>query len=386
MKSTKILRQNVGIDMGKSNFIVRHTTMDMEGNIRHTRPRTFPNNPSGYKAFLKWAESVQVPDIEMRFTMEATGVYYEGLAYFLYEQGKYVSVLLPNMVKKFNESLNTKSKTDAIDAKILGQIGVERLLPKWKISSKIFRKLRKLTRQRQRLVKAQTMAKNQLHAEKHSGDPMEIIIKQLQEHIHFLNRQVEAIEKKLKELVAQDTFVSRKIKKITTIPGVGFITVVSIIAETQGFANFTSLKQVWSYSGYDVRQRQSGKYKGRTRISKKGNRYIRGTMYMPTLSSIKHNKTYSKFYTRLKERKGESMIALVAVQRKLLGLIYTLWKNDTEFIENYYEKVKKGSGSQTPTTQDRQGFHTETCLPSAYTKIITLKKHNNENNVKKFGI
>ena len=373
MKSTKILRQNVGIDMGKSNFIVRHTTMDMEGNIRHTRPRTFANNPSGYKAFLKWVESVQVPDIEMRFTMEATGVYYEGLAYFLYEQGKYVSVLLPNMVKKFNESLNTKSKTDAIDAKILGQIGVERLLPKWKISSKIFRELKKLTRQRQRLVKAQTMAKNQLHAEKHSGDPMGIIIKQLQEHIHFLNRQVEEIEKKLKELVAQDTFVSRKIKKITTIPGVSFITVVSIIAETQGFANFTSLKQLWSYSGYDVLQRQSGKYKGRTRISKKGNRYIRGAMYMPTLSSIKHNKTYSKFYTQLKERKGESMIALVAVQRKLLGLIYTLWKNDTEFIEDYYEKVKKSSGSQTPTTQDRQAFIKKTCLPSAYTKVITLK-------------
>lgn len=392
MKNHQILRQNIGIDVGMFHFYVRHTIMDIEGNIKHSKAVKFSNKASGFKTFLKWAKKISYPDLPLRFTMEATGVYYEGLAYFLYEQGEHISVLLPNMAKKFAESLNIKSKTDKIDARTLGQLGVERNLPKWKLGSKIYRDLKKLSRERQRLIKQRTAVKNRLHSEEHSGDPLKIIIKHHKDQIKFLNRQIEKIEKTMKEMIARDHFLSEKFKKITTIPGVSFITAVTIVAETQGFENFRSLKQLWSYAGYDVRQRQSGKFRGRTRISKKGNKHIRRAMYMPVITLIQHSQTYRKFFSHLKKRKEKGMIALTAVQRKLLGLIYTLWKNDAEFIDNYEEikqgkKVKqekhvqngiddnkeKSSGSQSPTTQDRQSFQTETCLPSAYTKVITLK-------------
>ena len=413
MNTQQILRQNIGIDVSMADFTVRHTSIDMEGNIKHSQSKQFRNNLSGFKAFLKWAEKVKHPDIDLRFTMEATGIYYERLAFFLLEQGKYVSVLLPNMAKKFSESLNLKSKTDKIDTKGLGQLGVERNLPQWKIGPKIYRALKKLSRERERLVKLRTVRKNQLHAEKRSGEPMKVIIQQLQQHINFLNRQIKKVEKTMKEMVSGDEYLSKKLKKITTIPGISFITAVTIIAETQGFENITSLKQLWSFAGYDVLQRQSGKYQGRTRISKKGNRHIRRAMYMPALSATQHSKTYSRFYNRLNERKEKKKISLTAVQRKLLGLIYTLWKNDTEFIDNYEEikeeiksdkdgssiesnkktllsaklfsnkeiskekslaenngknsneVSKQSSGSRTPTTQDRQKSKKESCLPNA---------------------
>ncbi len=58
-------------------------------------------------------------------------------------------------------------------------------------------------------------------------------------------------------------------------------------------------------------------------------------MYMPSLSTIGHSQTYKKIYDRLYEKKENGLIAGTAIQRKLLSLIYTLWKNDTEFDDNY---------------------------------------------------
>ena len=76
-------------------------------------------------------------------------------------------------------------------------------------------------------------------------------------------------------------------------------------------------------------------------ISKKGNSHIRKAMYMPFLSSIRFTETYSRFYERVNENKVAVLIAGTAIQRKLLGLIYTIWKNDTVYIDNY-EMIKVG--------------------------------------------
>ena len=334
----KLLRQNSGIDMAKDTFVAGFTTIDLEQNVMQKRPKTFNNNIAGYVEFSNWTAKYQSNDIQMNFTMEATGVYYEGLAYFLHEKSKRVSVLLPNTVKKFGESLNVKSKTDKIDAKILGQMGVERILPEWKVSSKIYRELKSLTRERQRLVENRTAVKNQVHAEKHTAHPMKTIITRMENHIKYLDKQITSIEKELERKVSKNDFVSEKIKKVTTIPGIAFITAVTVAGETQGFDNFTSSRQLSSFAGYDIQLKESGNFKGKTKISKKGNSHIRRAMYMPALSTIGHTKTYKKIYDRLYERKENGLIAGTAIQRKLLGLIYTLWKNNTIFIDNYESK------------------------------------------------
>ena len=337
----KLLRQNSGIDIAKDTFVAGFTTIDNEQKVSQKRPKTFNNNASGYKEYLDWVAKYQTKDIPMTFTMEATGVYYEGLAYFLSERKKRVSVLLPNTVKKFGESLNKKSKTDPIDARILGQMGVERILPQWKISSKIYRELKGLTRERQRLVENKTAVKNQLHAEQHTAYPMKTAITRMKNHIKYLDRQIESIEKELKNKVSKDDFVSKKIEKVTTIPGIAFITAVTIAAETQGFDNFTSSRQLSSFAGYDIQLKESGNFKGKTKISKKGNSNIRRAMYMPSLSTISHSQTYKKIYNRLNKKKENGLIAGTAIQRKLLGLIYTLWKSDSVFIDNYQKNIQK---------------------------------------------
>lgn len=335
----KILKQNSGIDISKDFFVASCTFLNQELKIEHKKVRQFDNTSTGFEQYYNWINKHKEESFPMNFTMEATGVYYESLAYFLYEKQEYVSVLLPIKAKKYIESFNIKSKTDKIDAKLLGQMGVERVLPQWQLSSKIYRRLRTLSRERQRLVENRTVIKNQLHAEKHSEFSEKKTITRLQNHIKFLDKQIDSVEKDIEKIVDKDSELSKKINNILTIPGVGLITAVSVISETQGFDNFTSLRQLTSYAGYDIKIIESGKYVGKTRISKKGNSHIRRALYMPSISVKKYSSTYNKLYNRLLDKKDVKLVALTAIQRKLLGLIYTLWKNDAEFEDNYQSKA-----------------------------------------------
>ena len=337
----EVLRQNVGIDISKDSFAVAFTVLLKGQVIKHISTKEFNNNTKHFDEFFNWCEKLKKDNVEISFTMEATGVYYESLAYYLFGKEASIHVLLPNKVKKFVESLNIKSKTDKIDSKVLGQMGVERVLDKWLLSSKIYRNLRTLSRERLQLVNNRTVVKNQLHAETHTGDPVKTVITRMKHHIKYLNKQISSIEKELKSLVKEDNYVSEKIDKIITIPGIAFLTAVTVIAETGGFGNTKSMRQLSSYAGYDIRLKESGKWKGKPHISKKGNSYIRRAMYMPALSSIRFSETSRIFYDRLNEQKPSGLIAITAIQRKLLGLMYTLWKNDTEYVENY--EIKKAS-------------------------------------------
>lgn len=334
----KGLKQNVGIDIAKDSFVATVTVLLEGQQIKHLKTKKFTNNQDGFISFWEWSCSLTDNSIANSYTMEATGVYYEGLAYFLWGKETIIHVLLPSMAKKFSQSLNVKTKTDKIDSKVLGHMGAERALEKWTLSSGIYRKIRTLTRERQQLVKEKTRCKNQLHAEEHTAEPLRSTITRYRNHISFLEKQIIAVEKELKKLIAKDDFVAEKIKKVTTIPGISDVTVATVAAETSGFANIKNIRQLNSYAGYDIVQKESGNWKGKSRISKKGNSRIRQALYMPSLSTICHTKTYKEFYTRLNERKQNGMVSGTAVQRKLLGLIYTLWKNDSEYVDNYEQK------------------------------------------------
>lgn len=112
-----------------------------------------------------------------------------------------------------------------------------------------------------------------------------------------------------------------------------------VVGETLGFKDITSAKQLTSYVGYDVVQRESGLFRGKTSISKKGNRNIRGMLHMPSMTVVRCNPTLKPFYERLKKKKAKPLIALVAVQRKLLCLMYTLWKTDSSYDPTYKTKT-----------------------------------------------
>ena len=325
----KLLKQSIGIDVAKDNLVCCIGQLDPNQQYSCSKTKTFNNDVKGFDQLMQWIAPLRGNDVV--FVMEATGVYYENLAYWLDSQGEKLSVLLPNKAKYFAKSLNLKTKTDSVDAQMLSRLGLERKLTLWSIPSKLMREIKFLSREYREAKAKMVITKNQLHAKEHSHGCPASVLKRLKRQIIFLETQLSEIEAELRITVMSDGFLNDKIAKINTIPGISFITIISILAETNAFALVENAKQLVSYAGLDIQHNQSGTKDGKTRISKRGNSYIRNALYMPALCASRYNPDMNSFYTKLTERKPAKKIGITAVARKLLILTYILWKNNTEF-------------------------------------------------------
>ena len=343
MKRKIVVKQTVGIDISMRSFYVCYMVLNEDGTTTIKGSKSFENSLSGMKTFLEWCKKRdKTPDCPVIYVMEATGVYYEELAYFLHEKQQKVSVQLAQKLKYYAKSNNLKTKTDKVDAKMIASFGIEKNLSEsqfWTPPSKEFKMIRDLSREHSSLKKGISATKSQLHALEHSHKAYKEVIKMKKEMIKFYEEQLKNIEKEIKRLVKKDKELDSKIRNIETVKGLGFITIIKVISEVNGFLLFKNIAQVVSYSGLDVVENQSGKHNGKTKISKKGNARIRAALYMPAMASS-HNKTLKNFYERVNDGRTIKMQGIVAVMRKLLVLIYTLWKNETSYVENY--AVNKG--------------------------------------------
>lgn len=343
LKNFHVRKQSVGIDVASDKLEVRLGAISTCDNMTFSPSKTFSNRSQGFHRLMEWVHT-HVEDIEkMWFVMEATGVYYEELAYFLHEAGCKVCVLVANRAKHFAKSLPVKSKTDVIDARILARYGLERTPRAWNPASEQLRRIKLLVRERHQLKKQRTQLKNRLHAARQRWHHPDSSMQRLTEHIEQINEYLRQITEELTRLWRSDRQLSEPIKRITQISGVGKKTVLEIVAETDGFALITNRNQLASYAGLDVVIDQSGKRIGKTKISKKGNAYIRKTLYMPAVCASRHNRALQAFYDRmLAKHPDQKKIALVAVMRKLLLLIYSLWKSGQSYDPQlHYQQITR---------------------------------------------
>lgn len=337
------LKISVGLDVSSKKVDACISTIDHTQRVKVKSSCSIVNSNAGFLKLVqwirKWEDKATIPIV---ICVEATGVYHENLAYYLDNAGYRVSIILPNKAKKYLQSLGLKSKNDRIDAKGLAQMGAEQNLQQWIRPSEVFVSLRALTRQYQSIQESITAEKNKFHAEEHSAISNKEVMKQIKSLIQFLEKQKKAIEKLISKAVQNDATLKLKIENICTVRGLSILSVSTVIAETNGFQLFENYKQVVSYAGYDVVENQSGSHRGKTRISKKGNSRIRRILHMPSLTAISSENTIFKdLYTRVYERTGIKMKGIVAVQKKLLLIIYYLWKSNNAFYNDYYQNKEK---------------------------------------------
>lgn len=338
--TVKVIKQNVGVDISKDDFKASFHQLKEDHRSRIKASRTFKNTVQGFKAFVQWAKKHGAADLEIRVTLEATGVYYEQLVHYLYDQEFFhISVVLANQSKAFAKSLGVYTKTDKVDAQCLGKMGLERDLKEWMPMSDSLRTIKQLTRERVALLDEKVALMNKLHALKSAYQPSKEVIKRLNKRLQLIQRQLKQVEAEIKQQVQQDPDLKERIDKVCQVKGLGLVTVASVVAETGAFELFTSRSQLTSYAGYDIVERQSGStINGKTRISKKGNRFIRRALHCPALTAVKYEPQFQQLYERVYDRTAIKMKGLVAVQRKLLLLIYTLFKNNVNYDPNFAQK------------------------------------------------
>ena len=346
----KIIRQSVGIDCSKDELVVAFGMMLEDFEEKILSNERFRNTQGGFKKLLQWGKKLGSKDIDVVYVIEATGVYHESVSLFLYNAGQKITVMLPNKVNAFSKTLKIKTVNDKVAAQAIAMMGLEKKLDPWQPPHEVYSKIKQLTRERDQLNVELTQNKNQLHAEESGAWPNEGSIKRVRQRIRFLDKQCLEVEQEIEELIDGHLWLKKKIKNLCTIKGIGYITAAIIVGEADGFNLIRNKKQLVSYAGLDIVERESGtSVRGKTRISHKGNKYIRKSLHFPALAAIRSTDTMKALFVRLVGKHGIKMKAVVAVQRKLLELVYVLWKNDTVF-DPEYSRNKESSSLQTALT------------------------------------
>lgn len=344
-----LLKQSVALDVSKDQLDLCFSVIDIAQKVKVKATRKFANTPTGFKELTYWVNKHADSAIPIVYTMQATGIYYEQITWYLFTHKQAVSVVLPNKARQYAKRLGLKSKNDKIDSIGLARMGAEQNLPLWHPMSKLFYQLRALTRELESLNQTKTVLNNQLHALSHAQFESKSTQKRLQFMMNLIDKQIESIKDEVAQLVESDPELKRKLEHITQIKGVGLISAITVIAETNGFTLFENSKQLVRYAGYDVVENQSGKRAGKTSISKKGNYRIRRILHLPSFNVVRYEGgVFKAFFDRLIEKGKKKMQAYVAIQKKLLVLMYILWKNDTPYAPDYRPKATSSNKEPKP--------------------------------------
>ena len=332
-----ILKYSVGLDVGSKQVHACISTIDHNQEVKVKSTCSIDNSRKGFLFLKRWiTKHSEEKSIPLVICIEATGVYHENLSYYLVDEGFNLSIVLPNKAKKYLQAIGIKSKNDKIHAIGLAQMGAEQNLKLWQKPSEAYLSLRALTRQYQDVQESITSEKNKLHAIEHGANSNKVVLNQHKGIIKFLEKQKKELEKAISAAVKSNDEIRSKVDNIIVIRGLSILSIATIIAETNGFDLFNNYKQLVSYAGYDVVENQSGAHRGKTKISKKGNSRIRRILHMPALIAMQtEGSIFQDLYQRVYDRTGIKMKGIVAVQKKLLVIIYALWKKNEAFDSNY---------------------------------------------------
>lgn len=126
---------------------------------------------------------------------------------------------------------------------------------------------------------------------------------------------------------------------ILSLKGIGPVTTAGLIGEVGDFTKFGTISEVMKLAGLDLYEVSSGKHRGKLRISKRGRPLIRKLLYFAALSAVRKGGTMHEWYQRALGRGMIKTKALVAVSRKLLGIIFALVRDHSVYVENYLKPV-----------------------------------------------
>lgn len=335
----KIVKQAVGIDVAQNELVVAFGQMHDDWSTTIIATKTFHNTKKGFELLLKWTKKHSENGLEINYAMEATGVYHESFAYYLADKNCNVSVVLPNKISSYFKTLDVKTVTDKTASEAIVKFALERKLDRWQKPNPLYKKLKQLTRERDQILNERIMTKNRLHAELSEAEPNESSIMRIKERIDLANQQEKEINREILDIVKENEALKKTVARMVSIPGLGDLTAIIILAETNGFELIKNKRQLVSYAGLDIKEKLSGtSVKGKPKISKRGNRYLRKAMYFPALAAIRVDEKYKNVFTRLVSKHGLKLKAAVAVQRKILELSFVIFKNNTSYIPNFEDQ------------------------------------------------
>ena len=143
----------------------------------------------------------------------------------------------------------------------------------------------------------------------------------------FVVRLEEEMSRHLEEISYSHFLVSMK--------GIGRVTAAGLIGEVGDFNSFETQRELLKHAGLDLFEISSGKLRGSRRISKRGRPLLRKLLFFAALNTVRKGGIMYVHYQRHLEKGMKRIKALVAIARKLLGIIFALVRTKHEYQEDY---------------------------------------------------
>ena len=157
----------------------------------------------------------------------------------------------------------------------------------------------------------------------------ELILPEKYATLEHLMKQRARITEALVE--ACQAMMIKDIEIITSIGGISDTTASAFLAEVGDYKAFSSYKHLIAFAGLDPSIHQSGKFEGRSKISKRGNRHLRHLSYLMTTCVVRLDNIFREYYLRRRAEGLPYKKAILATAHKLLRVIFTMLTNRTTF-------------------------------------------------------
>lgn len=318
----------IGVDISKKKFDIAYLATSQKW-----QRRNFDNRLQGFEYFLKCLKEEKFQHFHV--VMEATGRYGESLAYFLYEKGCDVSIVNPAQIKYYSRSLLRRTKTDKIDSQLITEFALRHNLPLWQPLSPTLQALKEQVRCLGALKKDVTQISNRLE---HAQDVT--VKKTLKEHLVFIQKQIKGLTLTITKLVQDDPKLTGHINLLKSIPGIGTITAISLLAELPDLSTFKCAKQLAAFAGLNPSIKTSGTtVKGKQSISKMGRNSLRRILFFPAMTLLRCGSPLKPFVENLRTKGKIGKVIVAAVMRKLLHIIFGVLKGQSHFQEELCSKT-----------------------------------------------
>lgn len=318
----------VGIDIAKESFDVCLLT---EAGDRVEAQ--FDNKKSGINKFHRWLKRQGAK--EAHLALEATGIYGDLLSETMYQRGYAVSVINPARIKAYGNSQMRRTKTDRLDAALIADYCRSQEPRLWSPPSPQVKELRTLVRHYDDLKQERQRAKNRQATVAKAS----LVYKQLQAQIRLLSKQIEAVQKAMKQHIKQYPDLTQDSDLLKSIPGISDITACVLLGELGDIRRFDNVREVVAFMGLNPRQHQSGKMNKTRGISRMGRKRLRAALYMPAVVAKQHNPILKLWTQGLEQRHLKGKQIVVAVMRKLVHQAYGILKSGKAFDAQHGQQM-----------------------------------------------
>jgi len=314
----------LGIDVSKETL---DTTLKVGA---FHKKEQIPNQQKGFKKLHRQiSKRYEVKTVHV--CLEATNIYWEKAAEYFHDQGYRVSVVNPARIKGFAQSQMRRNKTDELDSEVIADFCGAVKPALWTPPTPEQRHLRALDRHRRALQKTLTQQSNRLTT---CQEP--VVQASLKKVMACLEAEIEQIEQQIESFIKQQADLKRQYDLLNSIKGIGPKTAVVLMAEMYDLADYDSARAAAADAGLTPQHYTSGQtIRRKPTLSKMGKSAVRGALFLPAKTAIRHNPLVRALKERLEARGKHWMVIVGAAMRKVLHLAYGVLKNQTPFDPNY---------------------------------------------------